>query len=464
MPLADRIALNAFTGADDEVAGPLAPLAERWGSWGDMLSDQQPLEPGPEVDLSDWAHPEVGWGVVLRDREDYSPQDKADAVDAPQPVRDLLAARPGAPVLRYDPDLGTDKLTRYFPDGTAQSPMVGLTTFGTGKGRLPLYLLIVGTPTEIPWKVQYALNRRHHVGRLALSPDGLANYVRALICGWKTAQTDPGSPLVWSVAADRMTKEMDLTIAAQLDAALDRDAELAGRTVIRGAGATQAALLDALRTTKPSVVITSSHGQTRPLEDLAAMRAQLGLPVDADRRTLDVEALLAAWSPAGAVWYAQACCSAGSNDGTSYYGLLAEDTTPQRVVSAVAALGAQVSPLPSRLLGAPEPLRAFVGHVEPTFDWTLRAQETGQFLTGPLVAAIYPNLYRRWPVGRALENHYRGVGELYAKLEDARDEINNMAPGARERATYCKLTALDRESLVILGDPTAVIPPLPNQK
>jgi hypothetical protein len=463
VPLSNGIALNAFTGEKDEVAGPLAPKAERWGSYGDMLAKQEPLEPDPEADLSDWTNPEVGWGVVLPDRDDYSPQDKAAAADAPRPVRELLAERPGAPVLRYRPDLGTDKLTRHFPDGTAQSPKVGLTPFGTGKGHLPLYLLIVGTPAEVPWDLQYSLNRRHHVGRLALSEEGLANYVRALIDGWTTAPTDPGRPLIWSVSTDSMTKKMDVTISAQLEAAFGGDAELKGRTVIRG-GATHAALLDALRTTTPSVVMTSSHGRTGPLDDQGAMRAQLGLPVDAERRALDIEALLAAWSPGGAVWYAQACCSAGSNAGTSYDGLLAKDTLPQLVVSAVAGLGAQVAPLPSRLLGAPSPLRAFVGHVEPTFDWTLLAQDTGQFLTGPLVAAMYPKLYRRRPVGRALEDHYRGVAELYSKLEEARKEINKMIPGARERATYSKLTALDRESLVILGDPTAVIPPLPSQR
>jgi hypothetical protein len=37
-----------------------------------------------------------------------------------------------------------------------------------------------------------------------------------------------------------------------------------------------------------------------------------------------------------------------------------------------ATAGARISPLPRALLGAEKPLRAFVGHVEPTFDWTLR--------------------------------------------------------------------------------------------
>ncbi len=128
------------------------------------------------------------------------------------------------------------------------------------------------------------------------------------------------------------------------------------------------------------------------------------------------------------------------------------------------ALGAATAPLPTRLLGAKKPLRAFIGHVEPTFDWTLVAGDTGQFLTPPLIDAVYPRLYRKEPVGLAFDDYYRGVGVLYGKLEDARKAIDRGTAGARDLATYYRLTASDRESLVILGDPTVVIPPLPSQR
>ena len=115
------------------------------------------------------------------------------------------------------------------------------------------------------------------------------------------------------------------------------------------------------------------------------------------------------------------------------------------------------------MLGAEKPLRAFVGHVEPTFDWTLIQQDTGQWLTGPLTKAWYPTLYRRRPLGLSLQEHYRGVGELYAKLSGALRDVADMKAGARDRATYARLTATDRQSLVILGDPTVLIPRLPSQ-
>ncbi|MET8863489.1 hypothetical protein ABZW11_11080 [Nonomuraea sp. NPDC004580] len=454
--------MNAFTGADGPVIGELAEKGVRWGAKGTMLPKQAPLAPPAAVSPTEWAHPDVGWGVVLPDRDDLSVLDKVRGTDAPQPIRELIEARGSAPILRYRADLGERKLARYFDDGRRQDPEIGLTPFGTGPGRLPLYLLICASPTEVPWRLQYSLNRRHHVGRLDLPEEGLANYVRALLSGWAGSRTNATSAVVWSVTGDSMTQKMDITIAQPLQATMTRDPELT-ITQLRGETATSEALISALVETAPGVVVTCSHGRTGPLEDIQAMRATLGLPVDASQTTLGLDQLRS-WHPGGAVWYAQACCSAGSDDGTSFDGLLQPDSLADRVLRTVGTLGAKVAPLPTALLGAPEPLRAFIGHVEPTFDWTLLAQDTGQFLTTPLVEAIYPRLYRRSPVGFAFAEHYRGVGELYSKVAQARAGIDAMAGGAREEATYYRLTATDRESLVILGDPAVALAPLPSQR
>jgi hypothetical protein len=462
LQLPATLTLNAFTGDPIEVAGKLSTDANRWGARSSTLTQQKPLAPPEAASPADWTSDKIGWGVVLPDDDTVSAADKALAKDAPEPVQRLVQARGNAPVLRYREDLGTRKLARYFEDGSRQDPEIGLSMFGTARGRLPLYLLIVASPTWVPWSLQFSLNRRHHVGRLDLSPEGLANYVDALLTDWSATPPTAQSAVVWSVSFDSITQMMDATIANRIHQRLTEDTEM---SVIRTTGdaATGAHLIDDLEQKTPAVVVTSSHGKTGPLEDSDAMRRDLGLPVDVNRDTLDVEELVSRWNPSGAIWYAQACCSAGSDDGTSYDGLLDPDTLAAQVVAAVGNLGAQVAPLPARLLGAPEPLRAFIGHVEPTFDWTLRATDTGQELTGPLVTAISPNLYRRCPLGLAMDSHYRGVGDLYGKVNDALKGINSQVAGARETATYYRLTATDRESIVILGDPTVALPPLPSQ-
>lgn len=462
MSLPGTLTLNAYTGDDVSVTGALAKDANRWGSKGNLLRKQQTLAPAAEAMLSDWAHRDIGWGVVLADRDDVTPADRAKGLDAPAPIQKLIAARGNAPVLRYRADLDDEKLARYFEDGSRQDPEIGLSDFGVAKGRLPLYLLIVGSPGEVPWRLQFALNRRHHVGRLDLPEPGLTRYVEALLAGWKNQDSDVGQALVWSVGFDAITRTMDATVADVIADAMGTDDELTV-TRIEGAAATCRGLFDALGAHRPSVIVTSSHGKTGPIGKADEMRESLGLPVDNDRRTLSIETLVAAWQPAGAVWYAQACCSAGSNDGTSYDGLLEAGSLADQVTRAVGELGAAVAPLPTALLGAEKPLRAFVGHVEPTFDWTLVQQDTGQWLTAGLTEAWYPTLYGRKPLGLALDAHYRGVGELYSKLKNALDDVVLMKDGARDRATYYRLTATDRQSLVILGDPTVMVPPLPSQ-
>src|SRR5205807_2515028 len=105
------------------------------------------------------------------------------------------------------------------------------------------------------------------------------------------------------------------------------------------------------------------------------------LPVDARGEVLNLDELLSVWEPKGAVWYAHACCSAGSDSTSVFAGLFEKGSPNESLLRSLTSLPASVAPLPKRLLGHRRPLRAFVGHVEPTFDWTLRQPENGQAIT-----------------------------------------------------------------------------------
>ena len=93
---------NAWCG--EAASGALAPGSLEWGARRDLPRPSQSLAP-TEVDLDDWTHPKVGWGIVLADRADVPAADKSVGADAPEPIRELLAARGNAPVLRWRPDL-----------------------------------------------------------------------------------------------------------------------------------------------------------------------------------------------------------------------------------------------------------------------------------------------------------------------------------------------------------------------
>ncbi|HVQ08214.1 MAG TPA: hypothetical protein VMS43_07240 [Allosphingosinicella sp.] len=450
---------NAWTGAVSP-AGELATSS--WGQRGRALKDNTLLAPTP-VDERDWMHPDIGWGLVLPDNEAITEAERATAADAPEPIRNLLAARPGSPVLRYRADLENGWLRRYYPDRPFQDMSVQASRPGVGEGRLPRYLLIAGSPTELPWSIQYQLNMSRYVGRLDLDEGGLANYVNALLADWAGPQPDASAPVLWNVdhGGNDITRLMAFAIGEKLWERLAVDADAANRKRLTGNDATAAKLADTLSQHKPAFVATTSHGMTGPLDDAQQLAARLGLLVDGDYAALDPATLLGGWAPSGAIWYAHACCSAGSDTASRYADLFPQGDSLATLLAGVSAgAGSRSAPLPRALLGAARPLRAFVGHVEPTFDWTLRDPDTGQILTHEIVSALYNQLFRRdfpTPIGYALGGLFREAGAFFAGWSEAVGAINDNVAGARATALYRKLVAMDRQGIVLLGDPTVCL-------
>jgi len=418
------------------------------------------LAPAP-VDPANWRHPAVGWGVVLPDRADATRPEKARGDDAPQPIRELIADRGSAPIFRYRPESGDGKL-RYYTARDTEHDLAFSGDRGSGPFQIPRYLLIVGSPAAIPWSAQLRMQLDACVGRLDLDPTGLANYVRALRSDWTDSQRDATRPVVWAVDHGHpdITRLMRKAIADKIAAAFAQDKEFDMRGgVLMDADATGSGLADTLGARQPAFVLTSSHGATFPLNDTAAMTAQLGLLVDHVKAVLPLDRVPAD-AAYGAIWYAHACCSAGS-DGVSQFTTLVEPgTLLSDTLLAVEKCGSLTAPLPRRLLGSETPVRAFVGHVEPTFNWTLREPDTGQVVTHHIVQALYNQLHlsSRPPIGLAMATYYANVGGL---LRDHLQElvgVNKHAAGALERAMRAKLMALDRLATVVLGDPTVALP------
>lgn len=452
--LPDAIATDAWTGTE-AAHGGVDPDAIRWGARAGLPPSQQPLDLGRPADPADWRDPDVGYGLLLPESARPAAE-KAAGLDAEPPVRDLLAARPDTVMLRWDASLPPGRVRRYFPDGRTQPPDL-LSSYGVAKGRLPRYVLIIGTPQEIPWSVQYALGTRRAVGRLPLAGDALGHYVTALLDGWAGADVDIRAPLMWTVdLPGDITAEMRAVLANPLQAQLTDD-RLPRFQHLTDGRATRAELLAALAAARPALVITSSHGLTEGAG--AHLAGTLGLPVDARHQPVDLAGLDAAMPP-GAIWHAQACCSAGSEGPSKYAGLLGQGTSALAVVTAVAELGSAVAPAVTRLLGREHPVRAIVGHVEPTFDWTLRAAGTGQGLGQDLVAALSANLHAGQPIGLAFQDYRAGVGELHTRWASCYEARASGDLTVRPELTRLRLTAFDRQSMVLLGDPTVTLPSL----
>jgi hypothetical protein len=457
----DELHANAWCG--EEAHGTPDDASLGWASRRDVPKSSQLLGPRP-LDLADWRDPQVGWGVLLPDRDDVPATDKAHGVDAPEPIRELVARRGGAPIFRYRPDLKEGRLRRYAANGTPSDPSLRGAR-GGAENAVPYYLLIVGSPAEIPWRAQYRLQPDAFVGRLDLDAGGLARYIEALLGEWGGARVDSSKPVVW--AADYghpdITYLMRKTIAERLAQSLATDPEhefdMAGG-FLSDAKATHADLGEALAERAPAFVMTSSHGATYPLDDSASMRGRLGMPVDQTRATMELSMLEQTWRPNGVIWYAHACCSAGCDASSYFEGAVRSDSILGRTLAAITKVGACSSPLPRALLGGEAPARAFVGHVEPTFDWTLRDPINGQVTTQAIIDAFYGSLHlaSRPPVGLALNGFFRAVAGLLQDYADAVEAIDKHEQNAKLRARRAKLIAMDRLAMVLLGDPTVRLP------
>jgi hypothetical protein len=457
--------INAWIGEGMPARSNMADNALGWALKQPDRPVPQYLQPPRLADPWDWRHPEVGWGIVLADNDEYSERERAHGADAPEPIQRLLAARPDAPILRYRDEGETrfTHLTRYYPDGPPQDIYIYGPDRGVGRGALPCFLLIYGHPVRVPWSLQFRLNLVAAVGRLTIEGQALEHYVDALLTDWDDSTAQTNHSLVWATDQDEMTRIMRLAVAERIHADLSGDNDLGGSAVYLDGSkhsASAAGLAHALIQHRPSLVVTTSHGRMGPLDDLSLMQNNLGLPVDQHYALLKPEQVLESWMPDGAIWYAHACCSAGSTAPSSFDGLLQPGSPIDQVLQVLSQLGPQVALLPTALLGVAKPLRAFIGHVEPTFDWTIR-EETGQALTRSIRQALYRRLYQPYAVGYALRGWYEDVGGLYGAWDDAEREFNRHPGGtAGEIAFRCKLAACDRRSLIILGDPAVALPPL----
>ena len=416
------------------------------------------MRPRP-IDDGDWTDPRVGWGLVLPDDPDVPVAQRGRADDAPEPIRELVASRPGARVMRWRSALGPMALADYASGAEAPVP-IGASRPGVAE--LPRYLLLYGGPDVLPWWLQSVLNADNYVGRLDLDGEALENYVSALLAGWRDSGARYDRPVVWATGhgGGDMTEIMRTTIAAPLIAKLRGDDELGGLHVLEAGAATADALCSALSEQTPALVVTTSHGQTGPLGDPVAMRSKLGALVDQQHALVEPARLLGDWQPDGAIWYAHACCSAGGEAPSAFAELFEPGSGLRALLEGVASLGPSVAPLPRALLGAKHPLRAFIGHVEPTFEWTIRFPFSGQAVTDSIVSALYQGLCGGEGAGYAMRHVWRPIGQLGVAMEKARQLLPKpqQLHGALTSLLYLQVVWRDRGSTVVLGDPTAALP------
>ncbi|MET0788257.1 MAG: hypothetical protein ABWY33_03350 [Cellulomonas sp.] len=389
----------------------------------------------------------VGWGLVVPDGLDPA------VLEALEPLVALRRAEAGDRFRRLDlrpGETADELLARYgMPGPSVVDPRT-----------VPYYLLVVGTPAQVPFDVQYALGVSYAVGRLDLpDPAAVAAYCAHVVAAEHRAWARPGTVHVF---ATRHASDVPTTLSAtRLAQPVADDLVDVGVTVGTDIGATasRSRLMELLTAdAAPDVLFTASHGLggARPAARLtngALVCQDWPGPLAADGppsgdQYVDAESLTTP-TRVGVV-VAFGCSSAATPAPVDDPGAPSPPGTPFTAA------------LPQRLL--PAGTLAFVGHVGRTwscsFLWTGMAGQVTPF-TSTLHAAA--GGVRIGQAMEALTSRYAQVATQLTDRLDAQQRRGLVVPDDELVGLWTALR--DARSSVLLGDPAVrATPRAPTQQ
>ena len=424
-----------------------------------QLATERVLGPGEGRDPCDLS--QVGWGVIFA-------QGCAPSIrDALRPLLDHRRAQVCTG--------GEDRYYREFWGEDAYRPGESKTRFlarhGAGPGpvdpgSVPYYLLLVGSPRDIPFSVQYQLDVQYAVGRLSFqTSDQYRRYADGVVAAETT-----GAPRSRSVAffapqnpGDRATELSRSELVEPLAQRLAVDHPDWDVRASVGEHATKPRLLELMDgDPSPALLFTAGHGVGWPAGHPAQERAQGALvcqewPGPADDAEFTEDQYLCADDVPddahvhGLVALHFACFGAGTPEWDEF-AHREPGTTPGRL-----AAEPFVSALPRRLLGHQNgPALAVAGHVDRawgySFTWPGAGRQTEVY------RGCLARLLRGHPIGSAFEY----VNQRYAELSaDLAAELHEVQVGLRP--DHVALSAMwtannDARGFVVLGDPAVRLP------
>ena len=396
---------------------------------------------------------EAGWGVIFAG---HSPQPIKDALGA---LLNLRQQQAGEFFRIYDGAEG------YQP-GELKSRFLARHGVGPGPadpGKMPYYLLIVGSPEAIPYRFQIQLDVQYAVGRIDFGDDleAYMRYAQSVVAAENGRAHLPRRAVFFAVKNPEelhtrlATEHLVKPLARQMaEAAPQWEIE----TVI-GEGATKAFLLEFLGGPKvPAVLFTASHGLTFPAGH-PRQQTEQGAILCSDwpgpftrGGEIPQEFYVAAQDigqaakPFGLITFHFASFSAG----TLQHAQDAKRILGERIVIAPEPF---VANLPASLLSHSEGgALAVIGYVDTVWSNFLEAKAGIREGVHVFKHAI-TSLLQGNPVGLALEY----FNERYAKLATVlSDELEEIEFG--KTADPYELSGLwtennDARSLVIVGDP-----------
>jgi hypothetical protein len=400
----------------------------------------------------------VGWGLVT------SPDLDPAVLEGLVPLLRLREEQAGDLFRRLELRPGEDKddfLARYGMGPSVADPR-----------KVPYYLLLAGSPDQIPFDVQYQLGVSYAVGRLDLEdPEACAAYAatvvaaeRSLKAPTETAST-PSAHRLHLFATRHPADTPTALSASRLVEPLHEELRAAARTwqvnTDIGAGATRARLEDLLTGPQaPDLLFTASHGVggTAAHRDLAgALLCQdwpgpltARGPVD-EGQYLAASHLRTGTPVRPRVVFSFACFGAGTPHVSDYPG--GPDGGGELAATGFTAR------LPQRLLGASAGgALAFVGHVDRawscSFLWKGLAAQVTPFQSTMLALMDGARL------GSAMESLTSRYAEVATELARRMDGLRRYGRRIDDADLVGLWTAThDARAYVVLGDPAVRVAP-----
>ncbi|MCA9711350.1 MAG: hypothetical protein KDK70_36260, partial [Myxococcales bacterium] len=330
--------------------------------------------------------------------------------------------------------------------------------------KLPYYLMLVGSPEEIPYSFQYQLDVQYAVGRLWFPTiQEYANYARSVVAAERggLGRTRTLSFFGARSEGDRATELSTELLVEPLAEVLARkvvDWEVSTFVAEQATCATLRSLLGGERT--PALLFTASHGAELPIHDPELQRRHQGALICSDWPGprahqgplardwyLAGEDLAASADVSGMMLLCFACYGAGTPRRDELR--RARPRSPGLEIAPAPFMGA----LPLSLLGRQSGALAVIGHVGRA--WGCSFTDGGSTAKSHITTfeSSLLRLLDQQPVGHALDYFNARYAELSTAItEELQDEFKE--PDADELVPLWT-SNIDARGYVVFGDPAA---------
>ena len=396
----------------------------------------------------------AGWGVL------YPEGEKETLLNPLSPLLDLRRQQAG-PLYKEIAYLPGQSLAQVLEAN-------GAPQFQSDPTQVPYYLMVVGSPSQIPFSIQYGLDRQFAVGRLDFDdPIDYGHYAQT-VAERESARVSqlettlfgtrhPGEATT-ELLADFLVKKLKTRMANSLDPV---HYSFATKTEEKATKNTLARLMGGSLT--PDLLLTATHG--------------LILPPSTSDRMLRQGALLTAEYPGTAAWNGnpippRMIFSGGDiKPEADFNGMLAlvfacyGGGTPERssfplephLPGSHESYRPFVANLPKRMLAGRRGCRAVIAHVDNAYIWAFtdasKREQTETF------QAFFRGLLEGRTIGFAMDVFQRAHLEKLAQYRELVEAFNEDHAGVEDdRLVQAWFAVNDLRNYILLGDPAVRLP------